>query len=341
MGGRILVRVAIGLISLGLLLLAFVAYQLWGTAFYEHSVQSQLRRELPAWLTGQATAASRISDNYGKLRHPDGSSGAKQRGAGTDPSTATTTTTSTPRGGLPPLASTPAPTTVAPSVGTGIGYLVIPKIGLDDVFTEGVGEAQLQGGPGHYPGTSLPGQAGNAAIAGHRTTYAAPFYNLNELSPGDPIFVLTTQGLFRYNVVSQTAVLPTDVTVLNQTADNQLTLTTCNPRYSAAQRLVVVADMQVQALHRPVVPPRPPVPVKPRFTTLAGDSSLAGNGANRSVTAAVLWGVLTLLLGMLVAIAWRGLHRLRWASLVLGAPVVLLSLLVFFQHVSLVLPASF
>ncbi len=116
-------------------------------------------------------------------------------------------------------------------MGKGIGYLVIPKIAVNFVVVEGVGEPQLQGGPGHYPGTSLPGQPGNAAIAGHRTTYAAPFYNLNELTPGDPIYALTSQGLFRYNVVSQQAVAPTDVAVLDQSATPELTLTTCNPRW--------------------------------------------------------------------------------------------------------------
>lgn len=348
---------AIGLISFGALLLAFVAYQLWGTSFYEHAVQSRLRAELPAWLSGQADKVSQLggdlgrsSGSHGDPRLDGGSSGSSSPTT-TSPTTTTTAIMASTGGhtaALPPVATAPGATTSQPAVGTGIGYLVIPKIGLDDVIAEGVGEPQLQGGPGHYPGTSMPGQAGNAAIAGHRTTYAAPFYNLNELRPGDPVYVITTQGLFHYSVVSQTAVSPNDVSVLDQSADPQLTLTTCNPRYSSSQRLVVVARMVV-APGTPSHTEQPPPSTKPTVKTLAGDGglagagnkSLAGNGAGHSVTAAVLWGVLTLLLAGIVLIGWRHLRRFRVVSLVVGVPVVLLVLVIFFQSVSLVLPASF
>ncbi len=77
-----------------------------------------------------------------------------------------------------------APTIPDPTVGSPVGILSIPKINLSMVVVEGTGDAQLQAGPGHYTGTPLPGEAGNAAIAGHRTTYLHPFYNLNELVPG-------------------------------------------------------------------------------------------------------------------------------------------------------------
>lgn len=327
MGGRIAFRVAVGLMTMGALLLAFVAYQLWGTAIYEHGAQSKLRSELPGWLAGAAGATDKLSQH--KIDPVTTTSTAAS----------TTTTTTVPPGHLPPVSAQPAPTTRAPAVGKPIGYLVIPKIGVNDVIVEGTGEPQLQGGPGHYLGTSLPGQPGNAAIAGHRTTYAAPFYNLNELAPGDSIFALTAQGLFRYDVVSQKAVLPTDVSVLNQTAGPQLTLTTCNPPYSAAQRLVVVAKMVVAPTKKP--PPPPPPRSTHTAQSLAGDGSLAGSGSNGSVAAAVLWGALTLLLAVAVGLIWRHLGRRRWISLVIGAPVVVLALLVFFEHVSLVLPASF
>jgi sortase A len=326
MGGRIAFRVAVGLMTMGSLLLAFVAYQLWGTAIYEHGAQSKLRSELPGWLARAAGATDDLSQH-------------KIDPVTTTSTAASTTTTTVPAGHLPPVSAQPGPTTKAPAVGQPIGYLVIPRIRVNDVIVEGTGEPQLQGGPGHYRGTSLPGQPGNAAIAGHRTTYAAPFYNLNELAVGDPIFALTTQGLFRYDVVSQRPVSPTDVAVLNQTTAPQLTLTTCNPPYSAAQRLVVVAKMVVAPTKKP--PPPPPPSTTPTASSLAGDGSLAGTGLNGSVTAAVLWGALTLLLAVAVAMTWHRLGRRRWISLVIGAPVVILALLVFFEHVSLVLPASF
>ena len=98
-------------------------------------------------------------------------------------------------------------------------------------------------GQGTIRARRSPEKPGNVAIAGHRTTYAHPFYNLNELGPGDSIYILTEQGFFHYKVATSQVVAPTDVAVLD-TVPNQstLTLTTCNPRYSAATRLVVTAD---------------------------------------------------------------------------------------------------
>lgn len=103
--------------------------------------------------------------------------------------------------------------------------------------------ADLKKGPGHYPGTALPGGSGNAAIAGHRTTYGAPFFRVDELEAGDPIFITIRGGRYRYDVSELKIVAPEDAWVLEPTEDNRLTLTTCHPRYSAAQRLIVVAQL--------------------------------------------------------------------------------------------------
>ena len=141
------------------------------------------------------------------------------------------------------MASLTAPIVPDPALGRPVGLLSIPKIGILDAIVEGVGEAQLEQGPGHYPGTALPGEAGNVAIAGHRTTYAHPFYNLDALATGDNIYILTTQGFFEYTVMGSQVVPPTDVAVLDSVSGkNTLTLTTCNPRYSASTRLVVIAN---------------------------------------------------------------------------------------------------
>ena len=195
-----------------MLAIAFVAYQLWGTALYEQQAQSHLKAELAQ-----------------QLHH-------------TLPTSTAHLDAKSPLAGLPPLAHQTAPAVPDPAVNQPIGLLSIPKIGLLDAIVEGVGEAQLEQGPGHYQGTPLPGQAGNVSIAGHRTTYAHPFYNLNELAPGDGIYILTKQGFFRYKVTQSQVVAPTDVAVLDSKANQStLTLTTCNPRYSAATRLVVTA----------------------------------------------------------------------------------------------------
>src|SRR5206468_12704168 len=100
---------------------------------------------------------------------------------------------------------------------------------VEKTVVQGVGVEDLKKGPGHYSDTPMPGQQGNASIAGHRTNYGAPFYNLDQLKPSDPILVTTVQGSFRYDVLETKIVRPSKVDVLENTPDNRLTLTTCHP----------------------------------------------------------------------------------------------------------------
>jgi sortase A len=135
-------------------------------------------------------------------------------------------------------------TTVAPTpppLGEPVAVLRIPKLGLDKVVVEGTDRPQLQLGPGHYTATPLPGQPGNIAIAGHRTTYGAPFRHLDDLQPGDELFLATMAGERRYVVEGARRVAPTDVSVLDPTGDDRVTLTTCDPPGSARYRLIVTA----------------------------------------------------------------------------------------------------
>jgi sortase A len=113
---------------------------------------------------------------------------------------------------------------------------------------EGVGVEDLKRGPGRYPTTDPPGIPGNFAVAGHRTTYLAPFYNLDELVNGDEVWVTDRSGKrFTYQVVEQRIVVPGEDTILGPdprgTGRPTVTLTTCNPRFSNAQRLVVFAEL--------------------------------------------------------------------------------------------------
>ena len=138
---------------------------------------------------------------------------------------------------------------------------MIPAIGVDRYVVQGVAEADLQMGPGHYPGTPLPGQAGNVAIAGHRTTFGAPFFRLNEVHGGDLVYLTDTLGTtWVYRVVSQFVVAPSDVAVLDPTRTPELTLTTCNPRFEATSRLVVRAVLLTHLAHGTRVPK--PLPVE-------------------------------------------------------------------------------
>jgi len=108
---------------------------------------------------------------------------------------------------------------------------------------EGVSVDDLKNGAGHIPATPLPGQPGNAVISGHRTTYGAPFHELDELEPGDRIEVETAIGLHVYAVRSLEVVRPTDVWVTESRPGAWLTLTTCHPKFSARERLVVFAEL--------------------------------------------------------------------------------------------------
>ncbi len=127
--------------------------------------------------------------------------------------------------------------------GTPFAEVRIPEIGLDAVLFEGVTPATLKNGPGHMPWTPVPGQPGNAVISGHRTTYGAPFYDLDLLKPGDVIEIDTAIGAHVYTVRETVIVLPTDVWVTEPRPGAWITLTTCNPKLSARERLIVFAEM--------------------------------------------------------------------------------------------------
>ncbi|HXY28128.1 MAG TPA: class E sortase, partial [Acidimicrobiales bacterium] len=220
-----------------------------------------------------------------------------------------------------------------------IGEIRIPAIGLDQVVVEGTATADLRKGPGHYLGTPLPGQGGNAAIAGHRTTYGHPFYSLDALQVGDPIVLTTLQGVFVYDVTGSRVVSPSDTAVLDHASADLLTLTTCNPRYSAATRLVVQAALVHSRLflRAPALPKEgspgaatSPVP----HTTLAGDSSVA-------VAATVGWGAALVALGVVVFFGVWLFRPRRWLVYGAGIAAALILLWFFFGALTPLLPASF
>ena len=183
-------------------MLLFTAYQIWGTSVQEARTQSGLRTQLQQETNNDAIKRA-LAQESALDKLPTG----------------------------PPVT---APTTSAPAEGQPIGDIRIPVIGLNQVVVEGTNTPDLRKGPGHYTGTPLPGQAGNAAIAGHRTTYGHPFYNLDSVKAGDPIVLTTLQGIFVYDTTKNFVVSPSDATVVDNVIANQLTLTTCNPRFSAS-----------------------------------------------------------------------------------------------------------
>jgi sortase A len=229
------------------------------------------------------------------------------------------------------------PTIAQPAESTPVAVIAIPKINLNQVVIQGTNEGDLELGPGHYASTPLPGEAGNVGIAGHRTTWGRPFYSLDQLVAGDPIYLATSRGTFVYRVTSSQIVDPSDVGVLNPTTDATLTLTTCNPRYSAAQRLVVHATLASTLTHLELAPATPAGSGKGSSAVLKPAPVHAGT----SLFVALLWGLLTA--ALCVAIWWLGSRRLskhRWVPYVVGAPIVLVVLFEFFAALSSHLPAG-
>ncbi len=200
------------LVTLGVVILLFCGYELWFTGIYTANQQTHLSHQL--------------QDSW-------------------DPPTVVSPT--------PSATATPDVTVPEVPLGSGFAIMRIPALGRDyhKVVVEGVAVADLKKGPGHYPGTAMPGQIGNFVVSGHRTTYGAPFNRLDELKPGDAIVVETKDTWYTYRVTELSVVQPDAIEVTYPVPDKPgakadkavLTLTTCNPKYSAKTRLIVFADL--------------------------------------------------------------------------------------------------
>jgi sortase A len=132
--------------------------------------------------------------------------------------------------------------------GQPLGRIQIPKLDMNLVFVQGASGEALKKGPGHYLPTALPGERGTVGIAGHRTTYLAPFRHIDELRHGDEIVLRMPYGRFRYRVEGSIVVSPTNVTSLRRARYGRLALTTCTPPFSAAKRLIVTARLRSSRL---------------------------------------------------------------------------------------------
>jgi sortase A len=130
-----------------------------------------------------------------------------------------------------------------PLKGDTIARIEIPSIGVSEYVVEGTDTGSLRKGPGHYPETPLPGDSGTAAIAGHRTTYGAPFRHIDELEPGERVLIDMPDGHFVYRVERTKIVDDSDLSVLDRVDHQRLVLSACHPLYSAAQRVIVFAKL--------------------------------------------------------------------------------------------------
>lgn len=199
------------LISVGCGVLMFVAWTLWGTGIYTSQQQDQLQ---DSWAHEPPIDLEKGSD-------------------------------------------VKVPESFQPGPGHSAFKLRIPRIDFDQIVVEGVGIDDLHKGPGHYPSCRQgfenplctefeemwPGENGRVIVSGHRTTYGAPFYNIDKLQPGDKVITETRWGDFTYEVTETEIVQPDSLAIAIQNDVPEIVLTTCNPRFSAAQRLIVYARL--------------------------------------------------------------------------------------------------
>jgi sortase A len=280
--------------NVGIVAILFVGWQLWGTSISQHHAQSQL----------QSAFAASVHAHHAPKPSSSG----------------------------PALiaADTIVPT---PAEGTQVAKIAIPNIGLDEIVVSGTAESDLAKGPGHYVGTAAPGQAGNVSIAGHRTTNGAPFNRLGDLAVGNEIFLTTLSGERLTYVVSKApqAVSPNDVAVLDNFGDNRITLTTCNPEFSSAQRLVVVGELKQ---------PDPPTPTK--------SAKPVAYHVENAKTASWAWSLLPVVVLEAGVLMLLGLSNRRFATWyggvgrwVILAPIWAAGLYLFFSTLVKFLPATF
>ena len=346
------------LITTGLMMFAFVGYQLWGTGIQEARSQDQL---------GQAFSAA-----------------IKDVGA----TTTSTTVVADPNVPAPPTtvagpADQPFPHTIAE--GEVVAAIKIPAINLTKYVVAGVGVHDLRKGVGHFPNTPFPGQLGNSAIAGHRTTYGQPFYDLNKLKPGDDVGITTILGgTYVYVVTGSEEVGKNDYYVITDSDPNKATLTliTCTPVGTSSRRLVIHATLDLlrsspvgkAALFYGQTPPDSSSPDglsgEPAITTTTVAAAVStlptDSGAPVATTVpietptfaaptdafnqgwfadsnaylpVILWGLV--LLGVAIA-SYRLAKRQRklWLAFVAGAVPFLVVSYFFFENVNRLLPAA-
>jgi sortase A len=279
------------LISAGVLLLLFVAYQLWGTGLAENQAQNKLKSQF-----------------------------------------VTSTTVTTPATDAPTTTTLPPP----PKKGDVVAQITIEKINVDKFVIAGVGYKELEKGPGLFAGSPLPGQLGNVAIAGHRTTFGAPFGRVNELAEGDRIVMKTSRGEFVYLVTgAPTIVKATDVDVIRTVDPTRaiLTLVTCHPKWTSENRMIISAELE-------------PKVVAQQATVFVAEATepeaVLTEGWFHDPSA---WPMVILFAFLLIAIAgiarwWAGK---KWRAVIVypvAAVVFLPTLFVFFGYLTRLLPTN-
>ncbi len=381
------------LIALGLVVLMFAGFQLWGTGILEAQAQEALANEWDDKLAELEALEATFDDNRAAEADTPGADETLAEADAADAAAAEDSDAAIDPGDNPVLGApaetddvdaAPLPDAVpvaydeliVPAPGEVLGTIEIEKIKMERNIIAGVRRGDLRKGPGHYPDTPLPGQAGNAAIAGHRTTYGQPFHDLDLLVPGDIITVNTLQGQHFYEVMAHTnedgeevghfIVHPSEVGVLDDFGDNRLTLTACHPKRSSRLRLIVTARLvsepqrttarPAQVFTQPVDDLSEVASEGEESDELADepieeyafdDESAVGIDENaleeslgwntEEVNPTLLWGGLAVALAIFASVLAH--YWRKWTTYALTAPLFLFLLFFTFVHLDRLLPA--
>jgi len=366
----------LGVAWVALIGILFLFYQLWGTGVYAAQSQSNLAKEFQTLLTAQPVIA---------LPTTTSSTTTTSLAAPTDTNPVISTPTNT---FSPPDAQTleRIRRVVNAEDGDVLARMLVPAIELDEYVVEGVSVSDLRTAIGRYRGSAHIGDLGNVALAGHRSTYGAPFGRIGELLPGDQISLVTPIGTAVYEVMDpndyvstwaskvrsvgggHVIVGPSDEFVIGDVGDNRLTLTACHPRFSAEERLIVVArlvDGRLPLLDPMYgIPPAIPAPVPEPEPVLEGqtppetttttttippplverDPPKAVESLQVSMTGlptefAPSFVLALLLLVVMTAVAVVANKTGRLTAILLGIAPFLFVLWQFFTHLELLLPA--
>ncbi len=333
------------LVTVGVLILLFVAYELWGTGWFTARDQAHLKNEFRHELAAQQAPSTTTLP-----------------ATSAPPVTATTTTT------VSPTVTNAAIARIISRVKEGDPIGIIHMPWGDYAVVQGTSRDDLKKGPGHYLDTPYPGQYGNAAIAGHRTTYLHPFSDLDSLHPGETFTIDMLWGRYTYRVATPPVpVLPTDAYVARTgpplhgaaldhpdsrpASQAWLTLTTCNPKFSASQRLIVQALLVVKKSPPPVKYTAPPTTAPssipnggeggtgPIAAPRASSEGLGLSGDRGARGPMVLWAAFVLVVGGL----WWWVYR-HWrhpATWFVGCLAFLPVLVGFYIYLERVLPAGY
>lgn len=249
--GRAFVALGVGCGLAAIAVAGYAAWELWGTSTYEASAQTELRAAYEAAVVPESTTTV--------------TSVAEDAGPTITEAVAEDTEVELLPGGVEALLMSAR----FPDHGDALAFLEIPAIDLTKFVMRNVSVDALRSGPGHYEGTVRPGFAGNSALAGHRTTYGAPFGRGDELEPGDQIVVSSKDGRFTYAVMDPTVAFagyedeieelglgfvvvdPDDTWTVGDFGDSRLTLTSCHPELSSRERIVVAAQLVSDGLELP------------------------------------------------------------------------------------------